>query len=164
MLDPVDHVDERLPDGEHGSGSGQSLKHGSSVERAVCENRQAIGGTPAGHGEAMRVGFFDRLFGAGGGGSGQMITSADVASRGFTETSFREGYDSEEVVEFLNRVVATIDAYERGDVTGVEILSSEQVVNQRFSQTKFRGGWDQDEVDDLLDDVVVTLRSFETPS
>ncbi|MFB2598817.1 DivIVA domain-containing protein [Herbiconiux sp. P17] len=93
-----------------------------------------------------------------------MIASAEVASRVFTETKMREGYDSEQVVEFLKRAVATIDAYERGDVTGVELLTAEQVVNARFSQTKFRAGWDQDEVDDLLDAVVFTLRSYENPS
>jgi DivIVA domain-containing protein len=93
-----------------------------------------------------------------------MIASGDVASRGFTETKFREGYDSEQVVAFLNRAVATLDAYERGEVAGVELLTAEDVVNERFAQTKFRAGWDQDEVDDLLDDVAFTLRSYQTPS
>ncbi|WP_382309166.1 DivIVA domain-containing protein [Herbiconiux sp. UC225_62] len=110
----------------------------------------------------MRMGFFDRIF--GGGRSGVMVTSTEVDSRAFTVTTVREGYDSEQVSEFLNRAVATIDAYERGDTTGIELLTAVEVVNKRFSQTKFRSGWDQGEVDDLLDDVVVTLRSYESPA
>ncbi|SDY69578.1 DivIVA domain-containing protein [Herbiconiux ginsengi] len=107
------------------------------------------------------MGFFDRIF--GGGRTGVMITSADVDSRAFTVTTVREGYDREQVSEFLNRAVATIGAYERGDLTGTELLTAVEVVNERFSQTKFRPGWDQGEVDDLLDDVAVTLRSYESP-
>jgi len=113
------------------------------------------------------MGFFDKLFGGGAAGDGAaggrseiVITSNEVAVQGFTETTFREGYDSEQVAETLNHAVATLDAYERGEVPAGPI-TAKQVVNVRFAQTKFRNGWDQDEVDDLLDRVAVTLRYFE---
>lgn len=89
-----------------------------------------------------------------------MVTSDGVATHLFTETNFREGYDSEQVAATLSHVVATLEAYERGETLTAPITASE-LVNVRFAQTKFRTGWDQDEVDGLLDDIVFTLRAFE---
>lgn len=67
-------------------------------------------------------------------------------------TSFREGYDRDEVDAFAARVAAAIDGRDGA-------LAPEDVLDQRFQATKFREGYDQDAVDDLLDRVVVTLRA-----
>lgn len=72
--------------------------------------------------------------------------------RALPVTSFREGYDQDEVDAFAARVAAAFDR--RG-----EPLAPADVLNQRFQATKFRQGYDQDAVDDLLDRVVVTLRA-----
>lgn len=93
------------------------------------------------------------------GGSERAPRGADLTAEQFTErvralpvTSFREGYDPEEVGAFAARVTAALD---RSDAS----LRPEDVLGQRFRATKFRQGYDQDAVDDLLDEVVVALRA-----
>jgi DivIVA domain-containing protein len=79
----------------------------------------------------------------------------DVRQVRFGSSTFREGYNQDEVDEFLDRVELRL----RG-AGGPEIqsLTAEDVVNQRFSATKFRPGYDQDDVDDFLDRIVTELR------
>lgn len=93
------------------------------------------------------------------GGSAPAPHGADLTAEQFTErvrtlpvTSFREGYDQQEVDAFAARVVAALDGSDGS-------LRPEDVLTQRFRSTKFRQGYDQDAVDDLLDRVVVTLRA-----
>lgn len=93
------------------------------------------------------------------GGSERAPRGADLTAEQFAErvrvlpvTSFREGYDPEEVGVFAARVTAALDGSDGS-------LRPEDVLGQRFRSTKFRQGYDQDAVDDLLDEVVVALRT-----
>jgi len=85
-----------------------------------------------------------------------MLTSSAVLDARFTVTRFREGYDQNEVTEFLHQASAALAAWEHG--SGAPGLSGDDVVKQRFTPTKFDNGFDQDEVDVFLDRVVVALR------
>ncbi len=88
------------------------------------------------------------------------MLARDVTEKRFTPTRFREGYAMDDVDAFLERIHATLTAYEQG--TAVEVLADVDVVNARFQPTKFREGYSQDEVDDFLDEVVVELRRHES--
>ncbi len=93
------------------------------------------------------------------------MNSSELDSVVITPTKFREGYDPQEVDDFLARVRATFVAHENGTSTvGSSSLLAVDVVNQRFQPTKFRAGYDQDEIDDLLDRVVAALRAYEVGS
>ncbi|GGK92870.1 DivIVA domain-containing protein [Curtobacterium luteum] len=87
------------------------------------------------------------------------MLAGDVAAKRFAPTKWREGYDQGQVDDFLDRVRATLAAYERG--RPAEPLTAEDVTMSRFRPTRFRDGYDQDEVDDFLDQVVVELRQHE---
>jgi DivIVA domain-containing protein len=80
-----------------------------------------------------------------------------VENTRFQATKFREGYDQDEVDDFLDRVVATL----RGDGVDPVRLRADEVRTIRFQATKFRDGYDQDEVDRFLDDIVLELRRRE---
>jgi DivIVA domain-containing protein len=88
------------------------------------------------------------------------VLARDVTEKRFTPTRFRDGYAMDDVDAFLERVHATLTAYEGGTAFGV--LSATDVVNARFHPTKFREGYSQDEVDDFLDQVVADLRRHES--
>lgn len=88
------------------------------------------------------------------------MLARDVTEKRFTPTRFRDGYAMDDVDAFLERVHATLTAYEGGTAFGV--LSATDVVNARFHPTKFREGYSQDEVDDFLDEVVAELRCRES--
>jgi DivIVA domain-containing protein len=99
------------------------------------------------------------------GGSERAPRGADLTAEQFAErvralpvTSFREGYDPEEVAAFAARVTAALEGT-AGALPSEDALRPEDVLNQRFRSTKFRQGYDQDAVDDLLDEVVVALRA-----
>jgi DivIVA domain-containing protein len=83
-----------------------------------------------------------------------MLTADDVLKTRFRSTKFRDGYDQDEVDDFLDRVVATLN-----EVPGAEPVIVEQVQAVKFTATKFREGYDQDEVDAFLDRVVETLQA-----
>lgn len=91
------------------------------------------------------------------------ITAEEVASARFTTTSFRAGYDTEDVDAFLADCVETL-RWREGSARPEAPVSAKQVVDTRFGQTKFRAGYDQDEVDDLLDRVAATLHDAESVS
>ena len=84
------------------------------------------------------------------------MLARDVTEKRFTPTRFRDGYAMEDVDPFLERIRATLAAYEQGTTVG--LLADVDVVAARFRPTRFREGYDQDEVDDFLDQVVVALR------
>lgn len=90
----------------------------------------------------------------------------DVVDKRFQATKFREGYDQDEVDDFLDEVAEELRrrwAVLEGEASASEQwsgLSPSDVVNKRFQATKFREGYDQDEVDNFLDQAVETLRSF----
>lgn len=103
------------------------------------------------------------------------LTAENVILKQFNATKFREGYDQENVDDFLDEVVAELRRIHEenenlklhkenkpGSLAPIStpILTPEAVVNKRFKPTKFREGYDQDELDDFLDEVVVTLRDL----
>lgn len=101
------------------------------------------------------------------------ITPEYISNKTFNLTKFHEGYDNDEVDNFLDDLVLELKRLiseseylqlakdnperEESQVPPV-IVTPEDVVNKRFKSTKFRGGYDQDEVDDFLDYVVVEFR------
>lgn len=93
----------------------------------------------------------------------QPVTADDVSAVTFGRTQFREGYDTEQVDAFLQRVHEALVAKGAGR-PWQGILTPDAVLKQRFAATKFRPGYDQDQVDDLLDRVVIALRSDEEAS
>ncbi|GAA3220919.1 DivIVA domain-containing protein [Oerskovia jenensis] len=90
-----------------------------------------------------------------------MLTAQQVLNTTFSATKFREGYDVEQVDDYLDRVTATLTAYEAGDRPGTGLLTSAEARSVRFSATKWREGYDVTEVDDLIDGIVGTLASYE---
>ena len=86
------------------------------------------------------------------------VTADDVRAVTFTRTRFREGYDTDQVDAFLQRVHEVLATEEAGR-SSQGILTPDEVLRQRFAATKYRPGYDQNEVDDLLDRVVIALRS-----
>jgi DivIVA domain-containing protein len=85
--------------------------------------------------------------------SGPPLSDADVLNSKFQATKFRDGYDADEVDDFLDRVVTTL----RGDTA--RPLTADDVRSVQFARTKFREGYDIDEVDALLDRVIAALES-----
>jgi len=81
-----------------------------------------------------------------------VLTAADVRSRRFAVTKFREGYAQSEVDAFLERVATTLEREGTRDA-----VAADKVVQVRFHPTKFSSGYDQDEVDHFLDEVAATL-------
>ena len=84
-----------------------------------------------------------------------MLRSTDIAHQHFSTVTLREGYDINQVDEYLGLIRAALEARERGFSTA---LAATDVVNIRFATTRFRQGYNQDEVDNFLDAVVATLR------
>ena len=65
----------------------------------------------------------------------------------FTVTRFGEGYDMQEVDDFLDRC-------DRALATGDGSVTAQSVREMRFSPTRFREAYRMDEVDDFLDSVL----------
>lgn len=70
----------------------------------------------------------------------------------FTSVRFGEGYDAQEVDDFIDRC-------ERAVRSGDGSVTAEEVTQKRFTPTRFREGYDMEEVDRFLDDVLVPLLS-----
>lgn len=107
--------------------------------------------------------------------SSSLLTSEEIANNQFEPTKYREGYDSDEVDQFIDQVTQEMTRMEKENESlelkvsnpdspspslSNPIVTPEGVVNQRFKPTKFRTGYDQDDVDDYLDRIVVALRSL----
>ena len=73
------------------------------------------------------------------------------AGRRFPLTKWREGYEVEEVDEFVHRCELALER--RGGA-----VTDEELRQVRFSPTRFRHGYDQRAVDDALDALSVALR------
>ncbi|MET0787616.1 MAG: DivIVA domain-containing protein [Cellulomonas sp.] len=86
-----------------------------------------------------------------------MLTSADVLNQKFAATKFREGYDQDEVDDFLDRVVETLKERE-GVGHAANPVTAADLEAVRFQATKWREGYDQQEVDGFLDRVRQQLR------
>lgn len=73
-----------------------------------------------------------------------------IQAKRFSATRFREGYDVDDVDDFLDRAV---QAVRRGDdLTSV-------VDDVRFRTVKFSEGYDMQEVDDFLDELKLVQRA-----
>lgn len=81
------------------------------------------------------------------------LTGAALRARAaaFPQTSFREGYDIDQVDAYVAQLAAVLDG-------SSPPVTADEVLHARFGYTKFRAGYDQDAVDDLLDEVATTLR------
>ncbi|MBO3085123.1 DivIVA domain-containing protein [Cellulomonas sp. zg-ZUI188] len=78
-----------------------------------------------------------------------MLSATDVVNQKFKPTKFREGYDQDEVDDFLDRVTRTLGALETGQLTD-DAVTADELATVRFQPTKFREGYDQNQVDDFL--------------
>ena len=103
----------------------------------------------------------------------KMLTAQDVMDAKFQASSkFGEGYEQDEVDEFLDDVAGTLRAWEASGADGASrpdgappgALTSEAVANKMFQVTRFREGYEQDEVDELLDTIMRVLRDYEARS
>jgi|GEM_PF-1575025 len=92
-----------------------------------------------------------------------MITADEVLAAKFQATKFTEGYDQEEVDDFLDRVVTTLRARETG-VPEAGALTIADIDARSFTTTKFREGYAQGAVDELLDRVRVQLGASAAPT
>ena len=101
-----------------------------------------------------------------------LLTADDVLNVKFEVSSFKEGYNQDEVDEFLDEVTTTMREFEErlGTSQGssgpshrkAEIrLTSEGVRNIRFSTTRW-SGYHIDQVDAFLAQVVSTMETLET--
>jgi len=79
-----------------------------------------------------------------------VLTPEDVEAVRFKATKFRDGYDQDEVDDFLDRVVAGLRARQTGEPGA---LTPADLDGARFTATKFREGYDMADVDEFLDRV-----------
>jgi DivIVA domain-containing protein len=85
-----------------------------------------------------------------------MLTAADVLDAKFAGTKLRQGYDQDEVDDFLDRVAETLTARETREPTR-NALTAAEVEGVRFRATRWREGYDQQQVDEFLGKVRETL-------
>lgn len=79
-----------------------------------------------------------------------MLTPEDVENVRFKATKFRDGYDQDDVDDFLDRVVVGLRARGAGEPGA---LTPADLDGARFRTTKFREGYDMADVDEFLDRV-----------
>lgn len=93
-----------------------------------------------------------------------MITAHEVQTAQFRRAGAgKVGYDEIGVDDYLDRVVATLEAIERGDDMPSDALSANDVVDVVFAERgpQANGGYDLDDVDDLLDRVAQRIHTYE---
>jgi len=77
------------------------------------------------------------------------LTADGVLQAKFQPTRFREGYDQDEVDDFLDTVTDILRSHEAGE--RIDALAAVELCrNALFQPTKFREGYDQHQVDDFL--------------
>ena len=100
-----------------------------------------------------------------------LLTADDVLNVKFEVSSFKEGYDQDEVDEFLDEITTTMRELEErlGTSRGSSdpshrraesLLTSEAIRNIRFSTTRW-SGYHIDQVDAFLAQVVSTMEALE---
>ena len=100
-----------------------------------------------------------------------LLTADDVLNVKFQVSSFKEGYNQDEVDEFLDEVTTTMREFEERLGTSQEssgpshrkaeiLLTSEGVRNIRFSTTRW-SGYRIDQVDAFLVQVLATMEALE---
>ena len=78
------------------------------------------------------------------------VTPQLVIAAHFNVNRIREGYDQDEVDNFLDYVAASLAGY-------APPLSPDSVRNHEFTHMVKRGGFDPEEVDDFLECIAQTL-------
>ena len=100
-----------------------------------------------------------------------LLAADDVLNVKFQVSSFKEGYNQDEVDEFLDEVTTTMREFEERLGTSQEssgpshrkaevLLTSEGVRNIRFSTTRW-SGYRMDQVDAFLVQVLATMEALE---
>jgi len=92
------------------------------------------------------------------------LTADEVLNQKFQATKFRDGYDQDEVDDFLDAVAATLRAHEHGETAtakGAPLLKARDVRAAIMKPVKYREGYDPRAVDALLDRVAATLARYE---
>ena len=77
------------------------------------------------------------------------LTADAVLMTKFQPTKFRQGYDQDQVDDFLDTVTAILRSHEAGGPFDA-VAAAELCRTARFRPTKLREGYDQQQVDDLL--------------
>ena len=101
----------------------------------------------------------------------RLLTADDVLNVKFEVSSFKEGYNQDEVDVFLDDVTTTMREFEERLGTSREssgpshrrteiLLTSESVRNIRFSTTRW-SGYHIDQVDAFLSQVLTTMEALE---
>lgn len=93
-----------------------------------------------------------------------MISSNDLPQARFMVRKIREGYDINEVDDYLDLLSETLKVHETGRsmLSGsAQLVTAEQVMNHRFTATKFRAGYDVVQVGAFLDKVFSALQTYE---
>lgn len=98
----------------------------------------------------------------------QLLTSEDVFSVQFPATKLRDGYDQNQIDDYLDEIVRVLSYYEalnaspeaEVDLTYITVRGRD-VREVDFDYTRMRVGYDQDAVDDYLDQVAATLEAYE---
>jgi DivIVA domain-containing protein len=90
-------------------------------------------------------------------GAGGIVLSGWAASRDFSTTRLRPGYDIEEVDAFLEAIRQTFLGIREPPLTAEEIRI------KRFGTTRLRPGYDEEEVDAFLDAVELRLAASTRP-
>lgn len=98
----------------------------------------------------------------------QLLTSEDIFSAQFPATKFRDGYDQNQIDDYLDEVVRVLSYYEalnaspeaEVDLAYITVRGKD-VREVDFDYTRMRVGYDQDAVDDYLDLVAATLEAYE---
>lgn len=90
-----------------------------------------------------------------------MLSSAEVKDLRFSPAGiFRAGYESDVVDGWLDRVAATLRAYE-GDAGGSVELLAEDAREVRFDVSRALGSYSMEEVDDAVDLIAASLAAHE---
>jgi DivIVA domain-containing protein len=95
-------------------------------------------------------------------GARKLLTAHDVREKAFTTVRLREGYDENEVDDFLDKIESELLDHERGLPPGLTSVTPEQVRTQQFVVTTpgMSEGYDEEEVDAFLDEIELTLRRY----
>lgn len=100
--------------------------------------------------------------------AGTVLSAEEVYSARFPLTKLRDGYDRDQVDDFLDQVVQVLSYYEalaedptaEIDLNYITVYGID-VRQIDFEYTHLRDGYDQDEVDDYLDEIAETLEAYE---
>lgn len=96
-----------------------------------------------------------------------LLTAQDIRDHSFDTVRLTEGYDVNEVDQFLDRVEHTLEflASPQADQatipSSLDIVTPQEVREFTFNQVHFKEGYDVNEVDQFLDDVTATLQSYQ---